>query len=151
NSVGQSLGDRTSALSHFYFGGFGNNYVDWQPSEQYRNTLSFPGAEIDALPAYNYVKTMGELNLFPVRLRGVGFTWLYPTYIQPSLFGTHLMTDFDRRDQMAHIFNCGGQIDIQLVLFSYLKTTWSFGYAKMFRPGEKSTNQFMLSLKLLGN
>lgn len=151
NSVGVSLGDRASSLSYFYFGGFGNNYVDWQPSEQYRNTLSFPGARINQLPAYTYVRTMGELNLMPIRLRNVGTTWLYPTYIKPSFFGAHLMTGFDRRQQMAHVFNCGGQIDIQLVLFSYLKTTWSFGYAKMFRAGEKSTNQFMLSLKLLGN
>jgi len=91
------------------------------------------------------------LNLMPIRLRNVGTTWLYPTYIKPSLFGAHLMTGFDHRLQTAHVFNCGGQIDIQLVLFSYLKTTWSLGYAKMFRAGEKSTNQFMLSLKLLGN
>lgn len=151
NSVGHSLGDRISSLSHFYFGGFGNNYVDWQPSEQYRNVLSFPGAQIDQIPAYNYVKTMGELNLFPIRLKNVGTTWLYPTYIQPSLFGTHLMTDFDRRDKQTHIFNFGGQVDIQLVMFSYLKTTWSFGYAKMFLSGERSTNQFLLSVKLLGN
>jgi len=76
---------------------------------------------------------------------------LYPTFIKSSLFGTHLMTNFDRRSERAHLFNLGAQVDLQLVLFSYLKTTWSFGYAKMFRPGEKSTNQFMLSLKLLGN
>lgn len=151
NSIGQSLGDRISSLSHFYFGGFGNNYVDWQPSEQYRNALSFPGARIDEIPAYNYVKTMGELCLFPIRLKNVGTTWLYPTYIKPALFGTHLMTNFDRMNEMSHLFNCGGQVDIQLVLFSYLKTTWSFGYAKMFQAGKKSTNQFMLSLKLLGN
>jgi hypothetical protein len=151
NSIGQSLGDRASSLSHFYFGGFGNNYVDWQPSEQYRNALSFPGARIDEIPAYNYVKTMGELCLFPIRLKNVGTTWLYPTYIKPALFGAHLMTNFDRMNEMSHLFNCGGQVDIQLVLFSYLKTTWSFGYAKMFQAGKKSTNQFMLSLKLLGN
>ncbi|HPS25349.1 MAG TPA: hypothetical protein PLB28_07210, partial [Bacteroidales bacterium] len=59
--------------------------------------------------------------------------------------------NFDRMNEMSHLFNCGGQVDIQLVLFSYLKTTWSFGYAKMFQAGKKSTNQFMLSLKLLGN
>ncbi len=151
NSIGQSLGERTSSLSHFYFGGFGNNYVDWQPSEQYRNALSFPGARIDEIPAYNYVKTMGELCLFPIRLKNVGTTWLYPTYIRPTLFGTHLMTNFDRKNTISNLFNCGAQVDIQLVLFSYLKTTWSFGYAKMFQAGKKSTNQFMLSLKLLGN
>ena len=151
NSVGQSLGNRASGLSHFYFGGFRNNYVDWQPSEQYRTTLAFPGAEIDEIPAYNYVKTMGELNLRPLRLRNVGASWLYPTFVKSSLFSTHLMTNFDRSDDLSHIFNFGGQIDLQLVLFSYLKTTWSLGYAKKIEDGKKGTNQFMLSLKLLGD
>jgi len=151
NSIGQSLGDRQSGLSHFYFGGFRNNYVDWQPSEQYRTALAFPGAGIDEIPAYNYVKTMGELNLRPIRLRNVGMSWLYPTFVKSSLFSTHLMTDFDKKAELSHLFNFGGQVDIQLVLFSYLKTTWSFGYAKKIENGKKGTNQFMLSLKLLGD
>ncbi len=151
NSLGQSLGDRQSSLSYFYFGGFRNNYIDWQPAEQYRKTLAFPGAEIDEIQAYNYVKTMGELNLKPLRLRGVGTSWLYPTYIKSSLFGTHLMTNFDKKTDLAHLFNVGAQIDIQLVMFSYLKTTWSVGFAKKFEDGKKATNKLMLSLKLLGN
>ncbi|MEN6453888.1 MAG: hypothetical protein ABFD10_06490 [Prolixibacteraceae bacterium] len=151
NSIGQSLGNRDSGLSQFYFGGFRNNYVDWQPSEQYRQALAFPGAKIDEIPAYNYIKTMTELNLRPLRLRDTGVTWLYPTYIKSSLFGTHLLTDFDRSSRVSHIFNVGGQVDIQVVLVSYLKTTWSFGYGKKIEDGRKGTNQFMLSLKLLGS
>lgn len=151
NSIGQSLGDRNSGLSQFYFGGFRNNYIDWQPSEQYRNALAFPGAKIDEIAAYNYIKTMGELNLRPLRLRNVGASWLYPTFIKSSLFGTHLMTNFDKQAELSHIFNVGGQVDIQLVMFSYLKTTWSFGYAKKIENGQKGTNQIMLSLKLLGD
>lgn len=151
NSVGQSMGERNSGLSHFYFGGFRNNYVDWQPAEQYRHAMAFPGAQIDEIQAYNYVKTMGELNLKPLRLRNVGTSWLYPTFIKSSLFGTHLFTNFDRRVEKSHIFNAGAQIDIQLVMFSYLKTTWSVGYAHKMQVGLPDTNQWMLSLKLLGD
>ncbi|MDD4361762.1 MAG: hypothetical protein PHF48_04915 [Bacteroidales bacterium] len=151
NSIGQSLGDRSSGLSYFYFGGFRNNYVDWQPSGQYRKALAFPGAEIDEIKAYNYIKTMGELNLRPLRLRNVGTTWLYPTYIKSSLFGTHLMTNFDRNTERAHLFNAGVQLDLQLVMFSYLKTTWSLGYARMMQAGLPDKGQWMLSLKLLGD
>lgn len=151
NSVGQSAGSRSSGLSYFYFGGFRNNYIDWQPSEQYRKTLAFPGAAIDEISAWNFVKTMAELNLRPIRLRNVGTTWLYPTYIKSALFGTHLLTDFDRSSDLSHLFDAGAQVDVQLVLLSYLKTTWSFGYAKKFENGRNGTNQFMLSLKLLGN
>ncbi|MPM82753.1 hypothetical protein SDC9_129815 [bioreactor metagenome] len=145
------MGTRTSGLSSFYFGGFRNNYIDWQPAEQYRKELAFPGAEIDQIPAYNYIKTMADLNLTPLRLRGVGTTWLYPTYIKPSVFATHLATDPFKKELSRNIFNAGAQIDIQLVLFSYFKTTWSFGYAKMMENGAQSQDQFMLSLKLLGN
>lgn len=151
NSIGQSLGDRSSALSHFYFGGFRNNYIDWQPSEQYRKTLAFPGVEIDEIEAYNYVKTMCELNLRPIRLRNVGASWLYPTYLKSSFFATHLITDFDKSSIVKNIFNFGTQLDIQLVLFSYLKTTWSAGYAIKMEKGIQNRNQFMFSLKLLGN
>ena len=42
NSIGQSMGSRQSSLSYFYFGGFRNNYIDWQPSEQYRHS-GMPG------------------------------------------------------------------------------------------------------------
>ena len=151
NSIGQSMGSRTSGLSNFYFGGFRNNYIDWQPAEQYRNELAFPGAEIDQIPAYNYIKTMADLNLTPLRLRGVGTTWLYPTYIKPSVFATHLATDPFKKDLSRNIFNAGAQIDIQLVMFSYFKTTWSLGYARMLEKGAPVQDQFMLSLKLLGN
>ncbi len=94
---------------------------------------------------------MGELNLRPIRLRNVGGTWMYPTYIKSSVFATHLMTNFDKAADLAHIFNVGAQMDIQLVMFSYLKTTWSVGYAKKIENGLPATNQWMLSLKLLGD
>jgi hypothetical protein len=151
NSIGQSLGNRNSALSNFYFGGFRNNYVDWQPSEQYRKTMAFPGAQIDEIQAYNYIKTMGELNLKPIRLRNIGLTWGYPTYIKSSLFATHLITDPTQSDFTRNIFNFGTQVDIQLVMFSYLKTTWSAGYAVMVENGKQNKGQLMFSVKLLGN
>jgi hypothetical protein len=151
NSLGQSIGRRNSGLSYFYFGGFRNNYVDWQPSEQYRTALAFPGVGIDEISAFNYLKTMGELNLRPIRLRNVGTSWLYPTFIKTSLFGTHLMSNLDTHLDLSNIFNLGAQMDVQLVLFSYLKTTWSVGYARKFENGKNNTDKMMLSLKLLGD
>jgi len=151
NSVGQSLGDRTSALSNFYFGGFRNNYIDWQPTEQYRKPMAFPGVEIDEIKAYNYIKTLGEFNLKPFRLRNVGTSWLYPTYLKTTFFATHLLTDFDHDSLRRNIFNAGIQADLQLVLFSYMKTSWSAGYAMKFENETENRSQFMFSVKLLGN
>lgn len=151
NSIGQSAGSSQSVFSNFYFGGFGNNYIDWQPSEQYRDAVSFPGADINEIPARNYVKTMGEINIKPLRLRNVGTTWLYPTYIKSSLFGTHLLTNIFDDSTRKNYFNLGIQTDIQLVLFSYLKTTWSVGYARKYESTTSDKGRWMLSLKLLGD
>ncbi len=151
NSAGQSFGKRDAAYSKFYFGGFRNNYVDWQAPEQYRKVLAFPGVDIDALQAHNFVKTMADLNLKPLRLRNVGTTWLYPTYLKSAVFGTHMVLNPGYAGEVRHVFNAGIQLDLELVLFSYLKTTWSAGYARKFEAGFGPVEQWMFSLKLLGN
>jgi hypothetical protein len=151
NSAGQSFGKRGSSFSTFYFGGFRNNYVDWQAPDQYRKILAFPGVDIDAIDAHNFIKTMGELNLKPIRLRNVGTTWLYPTYLKTSLFGTHILLDPDYTKSRRNMFNAGAQLDLELVLFSYMKTIWSAGYARKFEDSKLPTEQWMFSLKLLGN
>ena len=151
NSVGQSFGKRGSSFSTFYFGGFRNNYVDWQQPEQYRKILAFPGVNIDALSAHNFIKTMGELDLMPIRLRSVGATWLYPTYIKSSLFSTYLLINPDDDPTRRNVFNGGAQVDLEMVLFSYLKTTWSVGYARKFENKGFPQEEWMFSLKLLGN
>ncbi len=151
NSVGQSFGKKGSSFSTFYFGGFRNNYVDWQPADQYRKVLAFPGVEIDEISARNFVKTMAELNLKPIRLRNVGLTWLYPTYVKASVFGTHLLTNPTQSESVRNRFNFGAQVDMELVLFSYLKTTWSVGYARKLEQSFLPTDQWMFSVKLLGN
>ena len=151
NSLGQSFGKRGSSFSNFYFGGFRNNFVDWQPSAQYRQMMAFPGSEIDGIAAHNFIKTMGELNLKPIRFNNVGATWLYPTFLKTSLFGTHLLTDPDRKQASRNVFNAGAQLDLELVIFSYMKTTWSAGYARIFEAGHGPQQQWMFSLKLLGN
>jgi hypothetical protein len=151
NSAGQSFGKRGSSFSTFYFGGFRNNYVDWQAPDQYRKILAFPGADIDAIDAHNFIKTMGELNLKPIRLRNVGTTWLYPTYLKTSLFATHILLDPDYTKSQRNIFNAGAQLDLELVMFSYMKTIWSAGYARKFEDSKLPNEQWMFSVKLLGN
>lgn len=171
NSCGYNFGNDESAFAGYYFGGFRNNYVDYQPASQYRKIFAFPGVGIDQIPGSNFIKTMAELNLKPIRLKNAGLTWLYPTFIKSSLFGTHLLTNpiishtFNSEQygmldytlnvpsiyQTDHFFNLGAQIDLELVLFSYLKTTWSVGYAKAFGPVDYPGGEWMFSLKLLGN
>lgn len=146
-SVGQSLGEPDKSNSYFYFGGFGNNYVDYRAAQQYRDMYSFPGKEINELSALNYGKLSAEVNLTPIRFRKLGFKSLYITYCRFTVFGMGLFTNLANEEPQGNFYSSGVQTDIEIVLFSLLKSTLSFGYARAYgsdRPGD----QFMVSLKL---
>lgn len=152
NSFGASLNSDDTPFSNFYFGGFRNNWVDWQPAIQYRKVFAFPGVDIDELAASHFVKTIAELNLKPIRMQNFGTTWLYPTYLKPTVFASHISLNPLEKSEIRNVFNAGAQIDLELVLFAYLKTTWSIGYAHFAEPGlGNQGGQWMFSLKLLGN
>ena len=51
------------------FGAFGNNYVDHRTEKRYREFYSFPGVDLNQIPAKNFVKGMLEWNLPPLRSR----------------------------------------------------------------------------------
>jgi len=55
---GVAFGDKDNLFTHFYFGGFGNNWVDYQDAQRYRSMESFPGFEINQLEAKNFAKVM---------------------------------------------------------------------------------------------
>jgi len=141
-SLGQSFASRQDALSLIYFGGFRNNYIDYQSVQRYREFISFPGMEIDEV-------LTGELNLRPIRFRKMGFLPFYSTYARLSLFGMGLFADVAEKDHRQTIYNAGAQLDFELVLFSLLKSTLSFGYARVFQDAFSPREQFMVSLKLL--
>ncbi|MCK4677868.1 MAG: hypothetical protein KAT48_07035 [Bacteroidales bacterium] len=147
-SLGQAFGDRKNALSNIYFGGFGNNYIDYQEVLRYREFMSFPGAEIDNIDAMNYGKITGELNLTPLRFKKLGFLGFYTTYARLSIFGMGLFADMTESDYKQVIYNAGAQVDFELVLFSLIKSTFSVGFARAFQNNRDPSDQFMISLKL---
>ncbi len=146
-SAGQSFGASDKSNSMFYFGGFGNNFVDYRSVQQYRDMSSFPGVEIDQLSAMNYGKLTTEINLTPIRFRKLGFLGFYSTYARLSLFGMGLITDVANTRDQRNYFASGVQLDFELVMFSLLKSTLSFGYSRAYIPGTPA-DQFMVSLKL---
>jgi hypothetical protein len=148
-SLGQSFGERGNALTNFYFGGFRNNWVDYQPPQRYREFISFPGVEIDAISAMNYGKLLTEMNFNPIRFRKLGFLSFYSTYARFSIFGMGLMADPTYPDFKHEVYDAGAQLDFELVLFSLIKSTLSFGYARAFEKGFIPKDQWMVSLKLL--
>ena len=71
-AAGFSPHDRDEPFANFFFGGFGNNYVDRGDEKRYRETYSMPGAELNEIGGRNFVKSMVELNLPPLRFQRLG-------------------------------------------------------------------------------
>jgi hypothetical protein len=149
SAAGIGSANRESVFSNFYFGGFGNNYVDHKNQKQYREPESFVGIDINEVPANRFAKLMMEVNLTPIRFKRLGFLYLYATHAQFSLFGSTLFADPDHDVHRRNLYNAGFQVDMEVVFFSLLKTTLSFGYGAAFEDGIKPRDQIMISLKLM--
>lgn len=148
-SAGKSFGDTSNPFANFYFGAFGNNYVDHGAISRYREYYSFPGVELNQLPGTSFGKLMGEWNLPPMKFRRLGTTWLYGNWARLSLFSAGLGTNFGNDAARNYYVDVGAQMDFRLVLFTYMNTTFSAGYAAATdRHGNVST-QYMISLKIL--
>jgi hypothetical protein len=149
SSAGYSYGKRLDPFANFYFGGFGNNYVDDQDEKRYREYYSFPGVELDEIAGTNYGKLLAEWNLPPVRFNNIGFTSFFLNYARTSLFSTALITNVDSKDYRRSIMDVGAQVDFRFVLLFHLKMTFSVGYAAAFEQKQKYSDELMFSLKIL--
>ncbi len=143
--------DRNQPFSRFYFGGFGNNWVDHGSVRRYRDYTSFPGAEINTLSGTNFGKVQAEWVLPPLRFRRVGIPNMYFRWASLSLFAGGLVTEMDSRfsDLRRRVVDAGAQLDFRLVTLSRMDSTISFGYAVIFEDGESRRDEWMISLKIL--
>lgn len=149
SAAGQSFADKNSAFGNDYFGGFRNNYVDYQTPSRYRTINAMPGARIDEIAAHSFAKFTGEFNFTPIRFKNFGTPGFYPTYAMFSLFSSDLLADPWGNGKFRNFVNIGLQLNVEVVLFSYLKTTWSVGYAHIFGPSNMHRGEWLFSLKLL--
>ncbi len=108
---------------------------------------------------------MGELILPALRFRRVGTPFLYLNWARLSLFSTVLKggmlgTDLIGTDEdtygstITQATNVGLQLDIRLVLFSYMRSTLSIGYATAQSSLKDGTThsyapETMISLQIL--
>jgi hypothetical protein len=148
-SLGHSFGARDEPFANFYFGGFRNNYVDYQDEHRYREFLSFPGVGIDAIGATTYAKGMLEWTLPPVRFRRLGFPNLYCMWARLAFFSQALVTDPGNTAYELKFGNLGAQLDFRLIVFSRLDMTLSFGYAVATEQSQRLADEYMISLKIL--
>ena len=142
-------GKRDEAFANFYFGGFGNNWVDHRAIRQFRETESFPGIDINAVGGATYVKGQVEWTLPPLRFRRVGIPSFYFRWADLSLFATGLVTDVDRESVRRELVSAGAQLNIRLVTLSHLESTISLGFAAAGGPGVSPSSALMFSFKIM--
>jgi hypothetical protein len=135
--------------ANFYFGGFGNNWVDHKDEKRYRAQYAFPGVELNEVAGRNYVKSMVEWNLPPLRFRRAGKPGFYLTWARPALFAQGVVTNLDRSATRRTLGNVGAQVDLRFTMLSALDLTLSGGYAFAFEDGRSPRGEAMVSLKLL--
>ncbi len=149
NYAGWAHGNADDPFANFYFGGFGNNYVDDGEVKRYRDYDSFPGFDIDELNGRTYARSMLEWNLPPVRFSSIGTTGNYLSYARPALFVGTLVTNPNDSAQSRTYNNVGFQVDFQFTVLHRQKMWFSIGSAMGFGSQSAGHNEWMASLKVL--
>jgi hypothetical protein len=149
SAAGMSPGSREDPFSNFFFGGFGNNWVDHGEAKRYREYYAFPGADINEIGGRNYVKSTLEWNLPPLRFSRLGTPGFYLTWMRPAIFAGVLATNVDHDAFRREATNIGGQLDFQLTTLSNLDMMLSVGAATAFEDGFSPRREFMVSFKVL--
>lgn len=149
NAAGLVDGDRENALANWYFGAFGNNYVDDREVRRYRDPYSFPGFEIDQISGQDFFRSVVEWNLPPLRFAEVGTPSFYLQDLRAALFAGGLVADIGESGMERTYTSLGAQVDLRFTIVHRLPMTLSFGYAQGYLEGKKIDDEWMVSLKIL--
>jgi hypothetical protein len=136
-------------FANFFFGGFGNNYVDRREIKRYREYYAFPGARLNDISGRNFVRSLVEWELPPIRFRRVGTPGFYLSFLRPALFAGGVVTNLDRAAPRTAAATAGGQIDLRFTMLSALDLTLSVGAGVRTQPGVPARGEAMISLALL--
>ena len=147
-AAGWADGEEDDPLANFFFGGFGNNWVDHGEVRRFRDDYGFPGVEIDELGGTDYGRAVLKWRLPPARFRRLGAPNLYCTWAGAVLFGGAMLTNLGSDTETTTV-NLGGQVDFKIVLFTNLSATFSLGYARAWGDGRSSSDEYMISLKIM--
>jgi hypothetical protein len=149
NAAGIADGDRSDPFANFFFGGFGNNYVDDGEIKRYRQHYALPGFELNALGGRSFGKSTLEWNLPPVVFDRIGTPGFYLAWARPALFASALVTDPDDAAVRRDARSAGVQVDLRFQVLHRLDMTLSAGYAVGWAEDERAGDEAMLSLKIL--
>jgi hypothetical protein len=148
SQAGWSDGNRLDPLTNYYFGGFGNNYVDDREVKRYRKHYTLPGFEIGEIGGREFGKVTAEFNFPPIRFREVGTPSFFLKHIRTAIFASGLITDPGERFERT-TSSMGIQMDLEFNLMHRLPMTLSVGWAAGYEDGSKHDDEWMVSLKIL--
>jgi hypothetical protein len=149
SAAGFSPRNRDLPFANFFFGGFGNNWIDHGDEKRYRGQYSFPGAGLNEIGGRNFLKSGLEWNAPPWRFRRVGIPGFYATWARPAVFVTLLSANLDAPEARRVVTNAGGQVDFRFGALSALDLTLSIGGAVALERGQARRREAMVSLKIL--
>jgi hypothetical protein len=149
NVAGVADGARDDPYASFFFGGFGNNYVDAHTEKRYREYYAFPGFGINEINGRSFGRTMLEANLPPAVFESVGTPAFYLAWMRPSLFASQLWTEPASSMDRARYGNAGAQVDFRFSVLHWYEMTLSLGYAVGYRGGTRAGDEWMVSLKIM--
>jgi hypothetical protein len=154
NAAGIGFGEPDDPFAQFYFGAFGNNWVDHREEHRYRESYAFPGLDLNEIGGRTFGKAILEWNLPPARFEHFGTPGFYATWMRPSLFVGGLrfgrpVTDVDGRPRQRSFADAGTQLDFRFTILSRLDMTLSLGYAAAFERGAGPRREAMVSLKVM--
>ncbi|HUQ28297.1 MAG TPA: hypothetical protein VM051_06875 [Usitatibacter sp.] len=149
NAGGFSRGGRDDPYANFFFGGFGNNYVDAnRPEKRYREYDSFPGFEINEISGRRFSRHMAEANLPPYVFESIGTPAFYLAWLRPAVFASALYTE-RTPTQRGRFANLGAQLDLRFSVLHWYDMTLSVGYAVGYRGSERAGREWMVSVKIM--
>jgi hypothetical protein len=149
NAAGVADGERGNPYANFYFGGFGNNYVDSLSIKRYREYDAFPGFGINEIGGRSFARTMVELNLPPAVFESVGTPGFHLKWLRPAVFASALWTDPANSSLRSRYGNVGAQVDLSFSVLHWYDMTLSAGYAVGYRGSKRAGDEWMISLKIM--
>ena len=148
-AAGFSPQNRDEPFANFYFGAFGNNYVDVRSEKRYREYYAFPGASLNGIGGRNFAKAMVEWNAPPVRFRRAGTPGFYLAWMRPAVFAGALATNIDAAARRRTAADAGAQLDFRFTVLSTMDMTFSVGGAVAQENGGQTRRELMVSLRVL--
>ena len=110
--------------------------------------LALAATARDEISGTDFVKSMFEWNLPPVRFRELGTPSFFLKHIRPAIFFGGLRTDIGKATERT-VTTLGAQLDLEFTLAHQLPMTFSVGYASGYEHGDRHSDEWMISLKIL--